>query len=74
MPARSTIVSIFNAGSAYKSCHSGPLLAIAVEISRATPKGAPHCNEASMSDAVMLALGFGFFALLLGYVVICDGP
>jgi hypothetical protein len=29
-------------------------------------------KELSMMDAFMLAIGFGFFALSVGYVVACD--
>lgn len=29
-------------------------------------------KEHSMMDAIMLAIGFGFFALSVGYVLACD--
>jgi hypothetical protein len=37
--------------------------------------GAPHRNgatENSMFDLIMLALGIGGFALLIGYVALCE--
>jgi hypothetical protein len=30
------------------------------------------CRELSMMDVLMLALGLGFFALSVGYVVACE--
>jgi hypothetical protein len=36
---------------------------------RATPRA---CQEHSMMDAIMLAIGLGLFAVSVGYVVACD--
>ena len=32
----------------------------------------PCCKEHSMLDVIMLALGFGFFVLAVGYAYACD--
>jgi hypothetical protein len=34
--------------------------------------GEPVRQELSMMDVIMLALGLGFFALSVGYVLACD--
>ena len=50
-------------------------------MSTASPRGhrekvAPHFGDATrcnpMMDILMLALGFGFFALAIGYTYVCE--
>jgi hypothetical protein len=36
------------------------------------PTGPPRRKEHSMMDLIMLAIGLGFFALSVGYVLACD--
>ena len=33
---------------------------------------APYCIGPSMLDIIMLAMGFGFFALAVGYTYACE--
>jgi hypothetical protein len=46
--------------------------ACSIHLKLVSAKGGDTSKEASMLDIIMLAIGLGFFALSVGYTLVCD--